>query len=319
MARTSMAGRGITNMLESIPIIGRLLLVENGGVTFLDALPILQSGVIASVMVALLAGYLGIYVILKRIVFVSAALSQISSLGIASFFLGSALLGGGAAAGSLQGGEGLFNGPLLSSLLFGCVTASVLAVQVGEKKLTRESILGIGYALPAGLVFLILDKLAAETHDIENILFGNVIFVPERHLWLLAGTLVVAFAIHLLLYKRFVYISFDPETAQATGSNVRLLNQLLFVTLAFTISVSIAAIGALPVFSFLVIPAASALMLTDRLKIAFCWSMFFGVFSALVGFYLSFVYSLPTGPAMLGTAGACLIPGIFRRVFGRSY
>lgn len=313
-----MAGRGITNMLESIPIIGRLLLAENGGMTFWEALPILQSGVVASIMVALLAGYLGIYVILKRIVFVSAALSQISSLGIAFFFLGSALLGSGAAsAGLLPAEEGIVNGPLLSSLFFGCVTASILAVQVGEKKLTRESILGIGYALPAGLVFLILDKLAAETHDIENILFGNVIFVPERHLWLLAGTLVGVFAIHLLLYKRFVYISFDPETAQATGSNVRLLNQLLFVTLAFTISVSIAAIGALPVFSFLVMPAASALMLTDRLKIAFSLSMIFGVLSAAIGFYLSFVYSLPTGPAMLGAAGFFLIPGIIKRVLGR--
>jgi len=305
-------------MLESIPIIGRLLLAENGGMTFWEALPILQSGVVASIMVALLAGYLGIYVILKRIVFVSAALSQISSLGIAFFFLGSALLGSGAAsAGLLPAEEGIVNGPLLSSLFFGCVTASILAVQVGEKKLTRESILGIGYALPAGLVFLILDKLAAETHDIENILFGNVIFVPERHLWLLTGTLVGVFAIHLLLYKRFVYISFDPETAQATGSNVRLLNQLLFVTLAFTISVSIAAIGALPVFSFLVIPAASALMLTDRLKIAFSLSMVFGVLSATIGFYLSFVYSLPTGPAMLGAAGFFLIPGILKRGLGR--
>lgn len=313
-----MAGRGITNMLESIPIIGRLLLAENGGMTFWEALPILQSGVVASIMVALLAGYLGIYVILKRIVFVSAALSQISSLGIAFFFLGSALLGSGAAsAGLLPAEEGIVNGPLLSSLFFGCVTASILAVQVGEKKLTRESILGIGYALPAGLVFLILDKLAAETHDIENILFGNVIFVPERHLWLLTGTLVGVFAIHLLLYKRFVYISFDPETAQATGSNVRLLNQLLFVTLAFTISVSIAAIGALPVFSFLVIPAASALMLTDRLKIAFSLSMIFGVLSAATGFYLSFVYSLPTGPAMLGAAGFFLIPGVLKRGLGR--
>lgn len=301
-------------MLESIPIIGRLLLAENGGMTFWEALPILQSGVVASIMVALLAGYLGIYVILKRIVFVSAALSQISSLGIAFFFLGSALLGSGAAsAGLLSAEEGIVNGPLLSSLLFGCITASILAVQIGEKKLTRESILGIGYALPAGLVFLILDKLAAETHDIENILFGNVIFVPERHLWLLTGTLVGVFAIHLLLYKRFIYISFDPETAQATGSNVRLLNQLLFVTLAFTISVSIAAIGALPVFSFLVIPAASALMLTDRLKIAFSLSMIFGVLSAAIGFYLSFVYSLPTGPAMLGAAGFFLIPGVLKR------
>lgn len=305
-------------MLESIPVIGRLLLAENGGVTFWEALPILQSGVIASLMVALLAGYLGIYVILKRIVFVSAALSQISSLGIAFFFLANAFLGTGAAAGSLHSEEGGWvSGPLLSSLLFGSVAAAILGVQVGEKKLTRESILGIGYALPAGLVFLILDKLAAETHDIENILFGNAIFVPQRHLWLLAITLVAVFTIHFLFYKRFVYVSFDPETAQASGSNVVLLNQLLFITLAFTISVSIAAIGALPVFSFLVIPAASSLMLTDRLKVAFSLSMLFGVLSAALGFYLSFIYSLPTGPAMLGAAGFFLVPGTLRKAIGR--
>ncbi len=316
-----MTAQGTTNMLESIPIIGRLLLAENSGTTFWEALPILKSGIIASIVVSVLAGYLGIYVILKRIVFVSAALSQISSLGIALFFLANALVGtvgqSASSAALPMDNSGFFNGPLFSSLLFGCVAASIMAIQVGEKKLTRESILGIGYALPAGLVFLILDKLSGETHDIENILFGNVIFVSDRRLWLLAATLVVVLAVHVFFYKRFVYISFDPETARATGSNVVLLNQLFFITLAFTLSVSIASIGVLPVFSFLVIPAASALMLTDRLKVAFSLSVFFSLCSALIGFYLSFIYSLPTGPAMLAVSGLFLVPGALQRGMGR--
>jgi zinc transport system permease protein len=307
------------DILKSIPILGSLLMAENTGMTFWDAFPLLQSGIIASTLVAALAAYLGIYVILKRIVFVSAALSQVSSLGIAVFFMGTALLGRQASLAERLHPQqtALLNGPLLSSLLFGCLTASVLAVQVGEKKLTRESILGIGYALPAALVLLILDKISVETHEIENLLFGNVIFVSEHQLWLLAGTFVAVFGIHLLLYKRFVYISFDPETARASGSNVLLLNQILFFTLAFTISVAISSIGALPVFSFMVIPAASALMLTDRLRHAFTLSVAFGVVSALAGFYLSFLYSLPTGPAMLGTSALFLLPGIFRKAIGR--
>ncbi|HET6371041.1 MAG TPA: metal ABC transporter permease, partial [Nitrospiria bacterium] len=140
--------------IRAIPLLGSLLLAENNGMSFWEALPLLQSGIVASVLVAALAAYLGVYVILKRIVFVSAALSQVSSLGIAFFFLSSAIFGHQVSlAQPIHPQEAaILNGPLLSSLLFGCLTASILAVQVGEKKLTRESILGIGYALPAGLV-----------------------------------------------------------------------------------------------------------------------------------------------------------------------
>ncbi|PYP34145.1 MAG: hypothetical protein DMD46_17190 [Gemmatimonadetes bacterium] len=67
----------------------------------------------------------------------------------------------------------------------------------------------------------------------------------------------------------------------------------------------------------LVIPASAALTLTERLGRAFVLSVVFGVSSALVGFYLSFVFSLPTGPAMLTTAGLFLIPGGARTLFLR--
>jgi zinc transport system permease protein len=292
--------------LRSIPLLSRILLVESEGMAFLDALPILQNGIVASLLVALLSAFLGVYVILKRMVFISAALSQISSLGVAVAFLITGLLGHH--AGEVR--SGFLSGPGLTALLFACCAAGLLARQMSEKKITRESILGIGYVLPTGLILLILDALRAEAHEIENILFGNTVFVPSGQLLVLALTAASVMLVHLLLYKEFIFISLDPETAQASGLRTGLLNQLLFLTIALTISVSIMSVGALPVFAFMVIPASAALLLTNHLKGAFLLSVGFGVSAALVGFYLSFLFSLPTGPTMLSTAALFLLPGV---------
>jgi len=301
------------DFVRSIPVLSNLFLVERNGMTFLEALPILQNGILAGLLVALVSAFLGVYVILKRIVFVSAAISQISSLGVACAFLVAALLGHHASEVKSQ----FLSGPGLTSVVFACLAALILARQVSEKRITRESILGIGYVLPAGLTLVILDLLSAEAHAIEDILFGNSVFVSVEQLQVQAVTAVAVLLIHLLLYKEFIFISLDPETATACGMRTRLFNRILLLTIAFTIAVSIMSIGALPVFAFMVIPASGALTLTERLGPAFFLSVAFGVSAALVGFYLSFVFSLPTGPVMLATAGVFLIPGGARTLFHR--
>jgi len=301
------------DFVRSVPILSSLFLVERNGMTFLDALPILQNGILAGVVVAFVSAFLGVYVILKRIVFVSAAISQISSLGVACAFLVAVFFGHHASEVKSQ----FLSGPGLTSVVFACVAAIILARQVSEKRITRESILGIGYLLPAGLTLLVLDLLSAEAHAIEDILFGNSVFVSVDQLRIQVVTAVAVLLIHLLLYKEFIFTSLDPETATACGMRTQLYNRILLLTIAFTISVSIMSIGALPVFAFMVIPASAALTLTERLWNAFLLSVVFGVSAALVGFYLSFVFSLPTGPAMLTTAGFFLIPGGLRTLVQR--
>lgn len=293
-------------LLKAIPILSHLLLAESRGMTFLEALPILKNGILASGLAALVCSFLGVYIILKRIVFVSAALTQISSLGIALALLITGLLGSGTGMAIL---------PSLSSLLFACLAASLLAIQTGERRITRESLLGIGYILPTGLTLLILDRVTTHPGLIEDILFGNAVFVAPQQLLVLALVSAVIFLIHGLFHKEFVFTSFDPETARASGLPSVLFNQLLFLTLALATSISISSIGALPVFAFTVMPAAAALLLTEHLKRAFALSVGFGLFAALAGFYLSFLFSLPTGPTMLSMAGLFLIPGGIRTLW----
>ncbi len=234
------------DFVRSIPLLSNLFLVERNGMTFLEALPILQNGILAGLLVALVSAFLGVYVILKRIVFVSAAISQISSLGVACAFLVAALLGHHASEVKSQ----FLSGPGLTSVVFACLAALLLARQVSER-----------------------------------------VFVSVEQLRVQAVTAVAVLLIHLLLYKEFIFTSLDPETATACGMRTRLFNRILLLTIAFTIAVSIMSIGALPVFAFMVIPASAALTLTERLGPAFLLSVAFGVSAALVGFYLSFVFS----------------------------
>lgn len=296
--------------LLHIPWIKDILLAESNGMTFWEALPILRNGILACMVAAILSSFLGVYVILRRIVFVSAALSQISSLGIAMSFLISNWLAGPQGFPELVESESFLTFHSGMSLVFACMAAGLIALQLQERRLTRESILGILYTVPAGLVLLILDRTAKDAHEIENVLFGNAVFVSTPQLLFLILVSLVILFLHGLFYKQFIFTAFDADTAQAAGLKTHRFSQLLFLTLAVAISTSISSIGALPVFAFMILPAASALLITHRLRTAFAVSVVFGFGSALVGFYLSFLLSLPTGPTMLVIAALCLIPGL---------
>src|SRR2546428_14159554 len=117
------------DFVRSIPFLSNLFLVERNGMTFLEALPILQNGILAGLLVALVSAFLGVYVILKRIVFVSAAISQISSLGVACAFL---------VAGPFRPPAGAVQSPFLVGprpppVGGACGAAAFLPPQVGGK------------------------------------------------------------------------------------------------------------------------------------------------------------------------------------------
>src|SRR4051812_17696647 len=105
---------------------------------------------------------------------------------------------------------------------------------------------------------------------------------------------------------------FDAEMARTLGLRTRGWSLLLFLTFAVAISISTRAIGALPVFAFMVIPPAVGLLLADRLWSGFAVSVTVGVVSAVIGYLASFRWSLPTGASMVVASAIFLIPGLLR-------
>lgn len=278
-----------------------------------EALPILKNGILASLIAAIICSYLGVYVILKRMVFMTAAVSQISTLGVAMALPLQLWLWTDLSAGAQE--SSLF--PVMVAILLSVSAALLMARQGKEHRLTRESILGVTYVVPIALALLILDSTGGTLHDVNNLLFGNTVFVPSLQLYLLAFIAAVVAMLHTLLYKEFVFISFDQETAKTFGMPATPYSQLLFASLAMMISVSITVIGVLPVFSFIVLPSAIALSLTTSLGQAFLVSVLIGATSVLLGFYFSFVFSLPTGPAIIMVEALFFVIVILKSLLSR--
>ncbi len=275
---------------------------------FVSSFFLWRDAIIASSVVALLCGWLGIYVVLKRIVFVSAALPQISGLGIAfAFFIGSFV-------GAHGHSEYFFFNPLFMAVCFGCGAALLYSTATDHRKLSHETLIGITYVLGSAFVLQILSspRIVQEAHEIGDILFGNAVVVDPQILYAIILATVLLLTIHFLFFKEFVSVSFDPEMAATLGMKVHKINWALHLTIAIAISTATRAIGALPVFGFMVIPPAAALMLTKGLKTSILLSMVIGVISAFIGYYLSFVFSLPTGATMVVVMGLWLIPGVLK-------
>jgi zinc transport system permease protein len=267
-------------------------------------------------IVALLAGslcaFLGVFIVLKRVVFVSAALSQLSGVGVALFFW----------LGSIVGLDlhqpPWFANPIWFALAFALGGAALFSLNLGHRRLAGESVIGIAYLVASSLVLVILNspRIAQEAHEVNDLLYGSAVAVPPAQIIIMAVTAAVVFGIHAVFAKELMFVSFDPEMAQTLGYRTRAWNLLLFLTIGGAISVATRAIGALPVFGLMIIPPAAALLLASRIRAVFVLSVGIALLSAALGYYVSFVLSLPTGASMVVVAALFLVPGLINLARG---
>ena len=271
---------------------------------------------IAGVLAGAILGYIGVFVVLKRMVFVSAALSEISGVGVAFAFYVGALLGIDPHA---HGAVPVLLEPTWFSLIFACLAAALFSLRPGHRKLATETIVGLGYIIASALVLAILNspRIAQEAHAVGDILFGNAVTVPRSQIWALFAASLAVVAVHALFFKELLFVSYDPETAVVQGVGVFRYELLLNLATAVVISVATRAVGALPVFAFTVIPAAAALMITEKMRLTIVLSVAFAIVAAAVGYYLSWIEQLPTGATMVVTASFFLLPG-FLKILRRS-
>lgn len=255
---------------------------------------------------ALLCAWVGVYIVLRRIVFVSAALSQMSGVGVALAFLLAPLFGYDPHA------LPWYLSPVLLAAAFAAVGAAGFSLHLTRRRLASETVVAIGYLVAAAAVIVVLASphVTQEAHEVNDLLYGNAVAVPDGALWLVGLSAAGLLAFHALFFKDLVFVSFDGEMARTLGYRTWLWDLLLFESFALASSVTTRSIGALPVFGFMVLPPAAALLLSRRLWQVFALSALFALASACLGYYMSWHYALPTGAAMVLVAGLLLVPGL---------
>ena len=252
-----------------------------------------------TMVVAAICSYLGVFIVLRRAVFVGAALAQVSSLGVALALF---------ASGAIDAwwGVHVHLAPQPVALVLTLVAATLMAVQHKETRLPRETTIGVVYAAAAALAILVVALSTHAESEVLNLMFGNVLAIGFPEVLLLSGVACCVALIHWTFFKEFLFVSFDPDMAIALGLSGRMWNVLLFLTVGMTISLAIRAAGALVVFNFLVLPAATALLLRGSLRRTFVIAIVVGLGSSLAGITLSYVADLPSGPTIVAVSALLL-------------
>lgn len=261
----------------------------------LDAVLLFREALYGSLIIAVTCALLGVYVVLRRIVFVGAALAQVSSAGIALAYW----LAGHGIASSLAGHPEAFSlAATLASVMF-------FAGQV-RGPVPPDARIGVWYAVAASAGILLIAKSSVgEAHDI--FLQGNILGItrPDTLELLFASAPVIGG--QLFFHKELLFTSFDRETARTLGYRVGRWDLSFYLVLGFVISISMQFAGVLLVFNFLVLPAVTGLLLGNGMTGVFVVSATAGVLAALVGFALSIPFDLPTGPTMIAVSGAFVL------------
>lgn len=250
--------------------------------------------VVAAMVAAAATAAVGTYALLRRVVFLPAALSQLSGLGVmVAFFLAHILH---------QGHDGSLESPRLFAVIFAAVGALLLGLLSESKDTTREWSLGAVYLVSSALILLVGGSIPQELHDVNDILFGNAIAIERNQMVFTVMISLVLLGIHLLLAKVFMAVAFDSVTLAAHGVPVRWLDALLFLTMGLATAFSTRIVGALPAFAFSVFPPAAALLIVHNIRLIIVTAALLGAISAFIGYYASFVFSLPTGACMAMSA-----------------
>ncbi len=260
----------------------------------------IQVGLAASVILGGICAYLGVFLILKRIVFVGAALSQMAAVGVV--------------IGHMIGHKIGLNFEALA-FLFSILGVLFFWLPVSGGSITRESIIGFSYIFASALAILIIakDPLA----EVENLdLFsGNILFVSDFDLLLISGISGIIFIVHMIFHKKFIFVSFDLTTAQTLKIPARFYDFLIYFTLGIAISVGIRSAGMLFIFSSLVIPAMTGLSLFQRLRWIFLASVLSIWIASIIGIVVSYRFDFPTGPAISVTNALILLICLFVKRF----
>ncbi len=252
----------------------------------------MQRGLVAAVIVGILCSVIGCYVVLRSMAFLGDAIAH-------------AILPGVAVAYLLQ----------INLTIGALATAVLVAVAISffsrEGTLREDTAIGIIFTAALALGVALISSIQSYAVDLTHIMFGNILGVSGADL-LIAGLVgVVVLSVVAVFYRPFLIISFDPVLGTALKLPVQGLRSLILILLAFSIVVSIQAVGVALSAAMLVTPAATAYFLTRRLPGMMVISAVIGAVCSIVGLYLSYYLNIASGSAIVLIATLFFILAFF--------
>lgn len=196
------------------------------------------------------------------------------------------------------------------------IIALILGYLINKSKIGEDTAIGIIFSSLFALGFILLSVFDHIMLSVEDLLLGQILGVSSFDVLTTLILSAIVLITTLILYKQFLFISFDPKGAKVAGLSVRLFDNIFLVVLSLSIIGSIQSVGIILVLSMLITPAAAAKLITKTFSRAMMAGSVFGVIASLSGLYLSYYLDFPSGPSMaLAATSIFIIVWIVKRSF----
>lgn len=248
------------------------------------ASPLFRRAMLEAVLVGVIAGVVGVHVVLRRLPFFVAAMSHATFPGIViASTIGLSLFLGGA--------------------VFGLVVVGAVLALGAKKALDNTAAIAVVLAGSFALGMLILSTRPSASRDLSQILVGSVLTVTRADVVTTITVGVVVLGVLGALHKELLLGAFDPAGAAALGYPVGVLDGLLLVAVTVTLVVAVPAVGTLLAIALLTVPALTARLWTDRLGPTMGLAAAFGALSAFGGLCAAALWRIAAGGAIVLAAG----------------
>jgi len=250
---------------------------------------------IAGLLIALIAGPLGVFILWRRMAYFGDTLSHSAILGVALGLLLSINLKFG--------------------ILFSTVLVAVLLIySQRQKKLASDTMLGIisHSALSLGLVLISFVK--GVRVNIESWLFGDILAVNWNDISYIALGVGIVILVLCLIWKPLLSLTVHEELALVEGVNVSLVSAIYTLLIALLVAIAMKIVGALLITALLIIPAAAARQFSRTPEQMALFSIVVGMFAVILGLTASFYSDTPTGPSIVVSATVLfLLSQVFKK------
>ena len=254
---------------------------------------LLRNSVYTSVLIGFACPLVGVFLVLRRLVFMGVALPQISSTGIVVAFSVPMWLG------LLQPEHAAHSEHLYAfagSTFFSLGAILVMAFLERRGGGSPEGRLGTAYVVAAALSIIILSKNRYGEVGWLDLMKGEVITIDNSDLALTGLTLALVVTVLALFHKEILFVSFDRTMAATLGKNILFWDMVLYLLIGLTVSMAVLSVGPLIAFGFLLIPTLTSRLFARTMRQFTIVASLLGGASSFVGFWLAYEHDLPVGP-----------------------
>lgn len=239
-----------------------------------------QNAIIGAMLASVVCGFIGTYIVTRRLVFISGGITHASFGGI---------------------GLGVYLGisPVLSAMVFAVLSAFGIQWMSGRSDVREDSAIAVFWTFGMSVGILCCFLTPGFMPDMPSFLFGSILTIGHADLWLLAALTLVVIAIFALLYRTIVSISFDPVFARSQHLPVDFINYLMMGLIAMTIVATLRMVGIVLALSLLTVPQMTANLFTYDFKRIIALSIVLGWIGCLTGLAISYWLNVPSGASII--------------------